>query len=138
MNTKVTNYTEAIKHLADWIDSLREAAKDDTSFSISYFEDTEKFPLSIVGGWQSGYSAAYNDLLYISKSNPEYAMCVKIAINRGADFGLDFEEADMPIDDEEEIEDTCIALELEDDSEALAVWLFGEWEALMNCIVEEV
>ena len=119
-----------VERLAAWIDNLKEAAKKDETFSISWFEDTKHCNFSIIGGWEQGFSEDYSDIMCISKSNPEYAMCVKIATNEGPYAYTDFEVMNMPIAKDGEVDDTCVALEWEDDSESLAAWLFCEWERI--------
>jgi hypothetical protein len=121
-----------INSLVVWIESLKEAARKDETFSISWFKGTKNEPFSIIGGWMEGFSDSYDDLLCISKSNPKYAMCVKIAINEGPYAYTDFEMMNMPYDEEGMVDDTCIALEWEDDPEDLATWLLGEWERIME------
>lgn len=123
---------DTIKNLAEWIEDLKEAANNDERFSISWFKETEDKPFSIVGGWDEGFSADYNDILYISRSNPTYAMCVKIAVNKGPYAYTDFEMMDMPTDSDGDIEDTCISLELNENAEALAMFLYTEWERIMK------
>lgn len=124
----ITNIT--IKNLAAWIDDLKEAARDDNCFSIAWFKDTENCPVSIVGGWMGGFNESYSDLICTSKSHPNYAMCVKIAVNEGPYSYVDFESIDMPVDKDGNVDDTCIALEQEDDSESLASFLLCEWERI--------
>ena len=126
MNNNVT-----IKHLARWIGSLKEIAKGDCDILVSWFKDTQDKPISIVGGWMKGFSEKYSDLLCMSRTNPEQAMCVKIVLNEGAHTGVDFENLKVPHGDEAE-ENICIALELEDNSESLATFLVCEWERLMK------
>lgn len=130
--TKVTEYQKKVERLAQWLRDLIEAAKEDESFSIAWFKDTENEPFSIIGGWMEGFSEDYNDVLCISKSNPKYAMCVKIAINEGPYAYTDFEIMNMPVNLEGDVDDTCIALEYDDDSESLAVFLITEWERIMK------
>jgi hypothetical protein len=126
MNT--TN--DRIKNLAGWIDALKEAAKKDEQFSISWFADTKDKPFSIIGGWMEGFSESYSDILCISKSEPKYAMCVKIATNEGPYAYTDFEIMDMPVDTEGYVDDTCIALEYDDNSESLAEFLLIELDRI--------
>jgi hypothetical protein len=121
---------DTIKKLADWIEDLKEAAKDDTCFSIAWFKETENDPFSIIGGWMEGFSEDYSDLVCISKSNPQYAMCVKIAVNEGPYAYTDFEIMDMPVNEDGDVDDTCIALEYDDDSESLAMFLLTELERI--------
>lgn len=128
---KIVDYNETIKSLAEWIEDLKEAVKNDSSFSsISWFRGTEQEPFSIIGGWKEGFSENYADLMCISKSNPKYAMCVKITVNKGPYAYTDFEAASMPIDSDGIVDDTCVALEWEDNSEELAAWLLTEWERI--------
>lgn len=124
-----TNTT--IKNLAAWIDDIKEAAQDDNCFSVAFFEDTKDAAFSIVAGWVGGISESYSDLFYMSKSEPGYAMCVKIAVN-DPQLCPDFETMNMPTDEYGNVDDTCIALEQEDDSESLAAFLLCEWERISN------
>lgn len=130
-----TNTT--IKNLAAWIDDIKEAAKDDNCLSVAFFKDTEHAPFAIVAGWVGGISESYADLFYMSKSEPKYAMCVKIAVNDNQTCP-DFETLNMPTDCFGNVDDTCIALEQEDDSESLATWLLCEWERIMKEHGEEL
>lgn len=131
MNT-VTNYNETIKSCAEWIEQLKKLAEGDSDILISWFCPTKDYPFSIIGGWDDGFSESYKDLLCLSKTNPRYAMCVKIAINEGPYAYTDFEMMNMPFDSEGNVDDTCIALEWEDDPEELATWLLAEWERIMK------
>jgi hypothetical protein len=121
-----------INSLVVWIESLKEAARKDETFSISWFKGTKNESFSIIGGWMEGFSDSYDDLLCISKSNPKYAMCVKIAINEGPYAYTDFEMMNMPYDEEGNVDDTCVALQWDDDAEELAAWLLTEWERIMK------
>ena len=129
MTTKITNYNETIKNLTTWIKDLKEAALDDNCFALAKFEGTADYPFCIVGGWMKGFQEGYRDLLCMSKTNPDHAMCVKIAINEEQETP-DFEALPFPIDTNGKIEDLCIALEQEDDFESLAVFLLTEWERI--------
>lgn len=122
--------TATIKNLAAWIDDMKKAAEDDNCFSVAFFEDTKDAAFSIVAGWISGISESYSDLFYMSKSEPSYAMCVKIAVNDGQ-YCPDFETMNMPIDKFGNVDDTCIALEQGEDAESLAAFLLCEWERIM-------
>lgn len=120
-----------VKKLAEWIDSLKEAARKDDQFSISWFEDTKDKPISLVGGWMRGPDVSkQTDLFYVSKSEPDYAMCVKIAENNGPYAYVDFEILAMPVDKNGTVEDTCILLEQNDSSEPLAIFLLHELERI--------
>lgn len=132
MNTNSTVTDKKVKALAAWIDDLKKAADNDESFDIAWFKGTENEPLSIIGGWLEGFSEDYSDLLYISKSNPKYAMCIKIANNEGPYLYTDFEMMNMPIDKNGEVDANCIALERTDNSEVLAKFYLTEWERLMK------
>lgn len=121
---------DMITKLAEWIEALKEAAEDDNCFSVAWFKETEKEPFSIVGGWSEGFSEDYADLLHISKSNPSYAMCVKIIENKEPYACADYDSLDMPVDKNGEVDDTCIALELEDNPEAVAMFYLNEWERI--------
>lgn len=124
---------DMLKKLAEWIESLKADAKNDNSFSIAWFNGTKNEPFSIIGGWMEGFSEDYSNLLCISKSNPSYAMAIKIAVNKGPYAYTDFEIMNMPVDPEtEEVDDTCIALEFDDDSEVLAQFFLTEWERIMK------
>ena len=121
-----------LENLVQWLDDLKEAAKEDQSFSIAWFKETETSPFSIIGGWMGGFSEAWDDLLCVSKSNPTYAMCVKIAVNEGPYAYTDFEVMNMPVNEDGEVDDNCIALEYGDNTEELAFFLLNEWEKLMS------
>lgn len=128
MNNKFT-----VESLAAWIRCLVDHAKKDEQFSVSWFPETKNEPFSIVGGWMEGFSEDYSDLLCISKSEPNYAMCIKIVINEGPYAYTDFEILNMPLDPEtNEVDDTCIALEWEDDPEETACFFKAEWERIMK------
>lgn len=133
------NYNETIKDLAAWLDDLKRSAKLDEPFAISWFKGTKDYPFAIIGGWTKGFSDDYADLLCISESESEYAMCVKIAINKGSYAYTDYEVMNMPYDEESgNVDDTEVALEWDDDSESLATWLLTEWERIMKEHGEEV
>jgi hypothetical protein len=122
---------DMIKKLAEWIESLKDDAENDNPFDIAWFSETKNKPFSIIGGWMEGFSEDYSDLLCISESNPKYAMCIKIAVNEGPYAYTDFELMNMPVDPEtKEVDDTCIALEYNDDSESLAQFLLMELERI--------
>ena len=122
---------DMIKKLTDWLEGLKQAAREDEQFSISWFKPTENDPFSIIGGWMEGFSENYSGLVCISKGDPSYAMCVKIAVNEGPYAYTDFELMNMPINtNTEEVEDTCIALEYDDDTESLAQFLLMELERI--------
>ena len=122
-----------IESLTKWIANLKEAAKKDEQFSIAWFGDTKDEPFSIIGGWLDGFSEEYSDIFCMSKSNPTYAMCIKIAVNEGPYSYTDFEIMDMPVDPAtEEVDDTCIPLEWDDDPEYAAQFFLSEWERVMK------
>jgi len=121
-----------VAKLALWLDELKQDAKKDNFFDISWFEGTKNERFSIIGGWMEGFSENYSDLICISKSDPKYAMCVKIAVNEGPYAYTDFEIMNMPITKTGEVDDTCVALEWEDDTGSLAGWLLCEWERIIN------
>lgn len=120
-----------LRSLADWLVSLKEAARKDEQFSIAWFKPTKDSPFSIIGGWLEGFSEDYSDLLCISKTNPNYAMCVKIAVNEGPYAYTDFEIMNMPYNSETgEVDDVCIPLEYNDDVESLAKFLLTELDRI--------
>lgn len=116
-----------LQRLTAWIKELKRIAEADEELLISWFEDTKDSKFSIIGGWSGGFSEDYADLLHISKSNPSYAMCIKIAINEGPYAYTDFEVMNEPLDENNEPEGPCIALELDDDPAELALFLASEW-----------
>lgn len=122
------------KHLVTFLRGLIEDAKEDKQFSIAWFGPTIYTPFSIIGGWMSGFSEDYGDILCISKSDPSYAMCVKIVVNdeEGQYAYTDFEIMDMPINAEGDVDDTCIALDYDEDVASLARFLICEWERIMK------
>lgn len=126
MNTTFTK-----ESLVEWIKDLIEAAKDDKSFSIAWFKGTENSPLSIIGGWMPGFSEDYSNIFYISKTEPKYAMSIKIVDNTDSFAYPDYETMDMPINKLGEVEDTCVPLEWDDNPELVAEFYIHEWERLM-------
>ncbi len=128
------------EQLAEWIDSIMDAAKDDTSFSISWFGGTADSPFSIIAGWEKFDTVGdYSDIFCTSKSNPEYVMCIKIAENEGPYAYTDFEIMNMPYDRETgDVDDTCVPLEWDDVPEIVADFYTAEWERIMTEHGEEV
>ena len=119
-----------LKNLAEWIESLKEDARKDDCYSIAWFGDTKNEPFSIIAGWMEGFSEDYSDFVCVSKADPAYALCIKIAVNKGPYAYTDFEIMDMPVDKSGEVDDTCIVLEYDDDAESLAQFFMGEWERI--------
>jgi hypothetical protein len=127
--------SKLVTDLAAWLESLKTTAKNDEQFSVEWFGPTKNDHFAIVAGWMSGFSDDYSDLLCISKSNPKYAMCVKIIENEGPYAYADFEILDMPMNEDGDVEDTCIVLEYNDDTEALAQFFAGELATMTeNCL----
>lgn len=129
MTTKFTK-----EQLAEWLEDIKEAAKDDTSFSIAWFKETENEPLSIIAGWQECFAdnSGVDDLFCCSKAQPKYVMCVKIAENKGPYAYTDYEMMNMPYDREtEEVENTEIMLEWDDLADYVAEFFMLEWKRLM-------
>lgn len=126
-----------LKNLTKWIESLKEDAQNDNSYSIAWFSGTKNEPFSIIAGWASDFSSDYSDHICISKSNPDYAICIKIAVNDGPYAYTDFEIMNMPITKSGEVDDTCIVLEYDDDAEELAEHFLSEWERITNEYKEE-
>ena len=133
MNTKFTK-----EQLTEWADSIMEAARDDTTFSIAWFPGTKDSPLSIVAGWKKFEpTTELSDLFCASKTEPQYIMCIKIIVNEGPYLYEDFEMMDMPVDKHGEVEDTCIPLEWDDEPDLVADFYEVEWERLMAAYKEE-
>lgn len=118
--------------LAGWISELKKAAADDEPLCISFFSGTKDSPIAIVGGWEGGFDQENADLFCISKSNPTYAMSIKIAVNAGPYAYCDFEVIDMPVFKNDEVDDTCITLEWDDDPMALATFFEMELERIYS------
>lgn len=127
MNIKFTT-----KELADWIEELQYLAKKDESFLVSWFKPTENCPISIIGGWEGNFDSNDADLFCISKSNPTYAMCVKIVVNNGPYAYCDFEVLDMPVFKNDEVDDTCLTLEWDDNPSAIATFFEMEFERILD------
>ncbi len=124
--------TEMTKDLALWIAELKDCAVKDESFSVSWFLGTKGSPISIIGGWEDGFCADDADLFCLSKSNPTYGMCIKIIVNKGPYAYCDFEVLDMPVFPNGEVDDTCLALEWEDNPEAIADFFAMEYERISS------
>lgn len=126
MNTKYT-----IKKLAEWIESLKDDAENDTTFDINWFSETVNERFSIVGGWmQSKLAAADIDLFCLSRENPQCVMAIKIVTNEGPYPYADFAGLELPINNEGEVEDTCFILEWAEDSVELAQFIYSEYERI--------
>ncbi len=132
------NREDMIKDLANWVEGLKEAARRDDAVSISWFNGTKDKPFAIIGGWADGFADDYADIMCLSKADPNYAMCVKIAINEGPYAYTDFEIMNMPYDEEGNVDDTEVALEWDDNPEEAARWLLCEWERIMEEHGEEI
>ena len=127
-----------IESLAQWIEDIKEAAKEDTSFSIAWFKETEDKPFSIVAGWTEGAFEDYSDIFCVSKTEPKYVMAIKIAINEGPYAYTDFDAMSIPLDKYGEIDSACIPLEWNDSPEAAAQFFLMEWERIMEEHGEEI
>ena len=131
------NFTK--EQLATWIEAIKDAAKDDTSFSISFFGGTAKAPLAIIAGWTECFAdnSGVEDLFCCSKSQPRYCMCIKIAENDGPQAYTDYELMNMPIDSKTgEVENTEVMLEWNDPADYAAEFFMHEWERLMDNYIE--
>lgn len=122
--------------LAGWIKGLKQAAKEDEQFSVSWFIPTKDSSFSIVGGWLEGFDPSQADLFCQSKSNPTYCMCIKIIVNEGPYAYCDFETLNMPMFEDGEVDDNCFALEWDENPEAIAGFFMTEWERLMDTLKE--
>ena len=117
--------------LIAWIESIFEAAREDTSFSISWFRPTEKCPFSIIAGW--GYLPDMPESFCVSKSSPKYCMCIKIAENEGPYAYTDYEIMTMPWNRETgDVDDTEVILEWDDPIDYMADHFMAEWMRLMD------
>ena len=130
------NNTFTKEALAGWIRGLQQAAKEDEQFSVSWFIPTKESQFSIVGGWLDGFAPNEADLFCQSKSSPTFCMCIKIIVNEGPYAYCDFETLDMPMTEDGEVDDNCIALEWKDDPAKVAEFFMIEWEQLMDTIEE--
>ena len=128
------NKTFTKEELTNWIAGLMNAAENDESFTVAWFEPTKNSPVSIVGGWQDGFHPSQADLFCMSESCPTYAMCIKIIENNGPYAYCDFETLGMPVCENGEVDDTCMALEWEDTPERFAEFFMGEWERMAFAI----
>ena len=132
-----TKFTE--EQLTEWIEDIKEAARDDESFSIAWFPGTQDQPVAIIAGWSPLFSdkSEVGDLFCVSKSHPEYVMCIKIAENEGPDGYIDYEFMNMPTDPKTgEVEDTEVILEWDDSPACAAEFFTHEWERLMDAYIE--
>ena len=122
--------------LTTWIAGIKEEAKADTANNLFWFLPTDKEQFTIVAGWQklfSKYDLFNNSEFFCcSKSNPEYAMCVKVVDNKQDTVYLDFDSVDMPLDKNGNVDNTCIPLEWDDVPEIVAEFFLHEWERIMR------
>ena len=126
------------EQLTTWIAGLKKSAERDENFSVSWFGPTKDTIVSIVGGWLEGFYPTDADLFCMSKSNPTFVMCVKIVVNRGPYVYTDFDILNMPVDINGEVEDTCIALEWDDEPENMAEFYMAEWERLLTTAIGSI
>ena len=131
------NKTFTKEQLTKWVADLQTAAKTDEQFLVDWFKRTKESPFSIVGGWMDGFNPNEADLFCQSKSSPTFCMCVKIIVNEGPYAYCDFETLDMPMSEDGEVDDNCIALEWNDDPAKVAEFFMIEWEQLMDTLKEE-
>lgn len=121
------------EQLIDWIEDIRDAAKDDTSFCIAWFKPTESCPYAIIAGWQELDEPERDDSFCRSKSHPKYVMAIKIAENHGPYAYTDYEVMDMPWDRESgDVDDTEVFLEWTDSVDYLADRIEAEWLRVME------
>lgn len=133
------NREAMLESLAAWINGLKESAEADETFAISWFNETEDKPFSIIGGWADGYDERDIDIMCISRSNPTYAMSVKVVVNEGPYAYTDFEIMDMPYDKETgTVDDTEMVLEWDDNPYEAAQFFLSEWERIMKEHGEEI
>lgn len=127
------NFTK--EQLAAWIANLKDLAKADTEYVVHWFGQTADKSLAIVGGWTKMFTDVdMSDIFCCSKSQPEYVMCVKIAINDGQ-VCPDFDTLNMPTDLEGRVDDTCIPLEWSDSPEYAAEFFMHELERISKAYV---
>lgn len=121
------------EELVAWVAEVKQAAKEDKKFEVSFFPGTRNSKACIMAGWSSGFGAEYSDLLCTGKSDPSEAMCITIVKNPGeGDMSQrSFDSFDFPECDGEE-EDITVAIELDDMPEAIADFYAGECERLNN------
>ena len=129
MNKTFTN-----EALTAWVAGLIEAAENDECFNVDLFTPTENSPVSIIGGWRSGFNPNNSDIFCMSKTKLTSAMCIKICKNSGSYTYADYEALDMPIDSNGEIDNTEITLEWYDDPASVADFFKHEWERLMAAV----
>lgn len=130
-----------LKNLTTWVDELKKLAEEDVPILVSWFKDADldNTSFSIVGGWSEGFSADYADLLYLNKIDSSYAMCVKIvSSDKNLYADIDFDLLKMPVFEDGTIDNTCIALELTDDSEKVAMFYLNELERINKEHVKEL
>jgi hypothetical protein len=129
------------QELAEWIEDIKEAAKDDTCFSIAWFKPTESFPFAIIAGWHEFDDFEGEDSFGFcrSKSQPKYMMAIKIAENEGPYAYTDYEIMNMPWDRETgDVDNTEIFLEWDDPVDYMADHFRAEWVRLMGVAGEDI
>lgn len=131
------NNTFTKEQLTNWVAGLQEAAKNDEQFLVDWFIRTKEEPFCIIGGWMNGFNPKEADLFCQSKSDPTYAMCIKICVNEGPYAYCDFETLNMPMSEDGKVDDNCITLEWKDDPAQVAEFFMIEWEQLMDTLIKE-
>ena len=119
-----------LKDLTNWIDMVIDEAKKDTDKTLFWFNKDDKF--SIVAGWtKCFFEEDCSDLFYLSKSNPEYAMSIKIITNDCCDACTDFDALNMPVSKNNEVDDVSIILEQGDNSKLLSIFFLSELDRII-------
>lgn len=127
--------------LIDWIEAIRQAAREDESFCIAWFKPTESFPFAIIAGWHELDEFEGEDSFGFcrSKSQPKYVMAIKIAENEGPYAYTDYEIMNMPWDRETgDVDNTEIFLEWDDPVDYMADHFRAEWIRLMRVAGENI
>ncbi len=126
-------YDEKLNRLELWVEELRKDAEnsDDLKYSV-FYPDGNDSPFCIVGGWSKGFTADYSDVLYVNKTDPGYAICIKVALTSKSTVHKNFDDFAMPVDSYGNTEDTCVALERDDLSIAAAMFYLNEYERLVE------
>lgn len=124
-------YNEKLDRLELWVDELRKDAEtnDDLKYSV-FYPDGNDSPFCIVGGWSKGFNTSFSDIFYANRTDPSLALYIKVAMVPKSSVHNTFDDFVLPVDCYGNIEDTCVALEKDDLSLAVAMFYLNEYERL--------
>lgn len=124
-----------VKELTNFIASAVDEMPEFDDGEFRWFElDGD---LAVVIGWESGFGEELRDDAIQSKSDPNYALCIKIGENPNGYAYTDMEMTNMPFSKEDgEVWDTDTSLYKGQDFTKLAKWYLNEYKSIRKALDE--